>query len=117
MRRLRQADLCLLERLTDLGLMLAVIAVVRTYARTVGAPAERQEAVDGLGVVALVYQSVASSMLPASISRVPSSTIQDHTTRADSGPTGDPRLESRERLCDRRAAAWMLRPALLKIAG
>ena len=53
-------DLCLLERSTDLGLMLATIAVVRTYAATGGTAEERQDAVHELGVFTRIYHRVAS---------------------------------------------------------
>ncbi len=53
-------DLCLLERSTDLGLMLATIAVVRAYAGTVGTAQDQQEALNELGVFARIYHRVAS---------------------------------------------------------
>ena len=73
-------DLCLLERSTDLGLMLATIAVVRAYAATGGTPEQRQDALDELGVFARIYHRVASKSWPARIFRIPGFTARDDTT-------------------------------------
>ena len=73
-------DLCLLERSTDLGLMMAVVAVVRAYAGTGGAPEQRQEALEELGVFARIYHRVASKSWPARIFRIPGFTERDDTT-------------------------------------
>ena len=73
-------DLCLLERSTDLGLMLATTAVVRAYAETGGTHAQRQEALDELGVFARIYHRVASKSWPARIFRIPGFTARNDTT-------------------------------------
>ncbi len=73
-------DLCLLERSTDLGLMIATIAVVRVYAETGGTAIERQDALDELGVFARIYHRVASKSWPTRIFRIPGFTAKDDTT-------------------------------------
>lgn len=73
-------DLCLLERSTDLGLILATIAVVRAYAATGGKTKERQGALDELGVFARIYHRVASKSWPARIFRIPGFTARNDTT-------------------------------------
>ena len=72
-------DLCLLERSSDLGLILALIAVVRAYAEASGTP-EDQEALSELGVFARIYHRVASKSWPARMFKLPGFTAQDDTT-------------------------------------
>ena len=71
-------DLCLLERSTDLGLLLANAAVIRAYAGTVGTAGEQQEALHELSVFARIYHRVCS--WPARIIRLPGFTIRNDTT-------------------------------------
>ncbi len=71
-------DLCLLERSNDLGLLLAIAAVTRAYAGTVGPAGDRQEALHELGVFARIYHRVCS--WPARIIRIPGFTARNDTT-------------------------------------
>ncbi|MCP3987247.1 MAG: hypothetical protein GY723_22905 [bacterium] len=71
-------DLCLLERSTDLGLLLAKAAVARAYSGTVGTTGEQQEALHELGVFARIYHRVCS--WPARIIRIPGFTARNDTT-------------------------------------
>ena len=73
-------DLCLLERNTDLGLLVAMTAVARAYAATDGTPDERQEALAELGVFARIYHRIASQSWPARMFRIPGFTATDDTT-------------------------------------
>ncbi len=73
-------ELCLLERSTDLGMMVATITVVRAYAGTVGTAQDQQEALNELGVFARIYHRVASKSWPARIFRIPGFTAKDDTT-------------------------------------
>ena len=69
-------DLCLLERSTDLGLMVAISAVSRAYAESAAEP----EALDELGVFARIYHRIASKSWAARIFRIPGFTAPDDTT-------------------------------------
>ena len=71
-------DLCLLELSTDLGMLLAIAAVTRAYAGTVGGCADMQEALHELGVFARIYHRVCS--WPARIIRIPGFTARNDTT-------------------------------------
>ena len=71
-------DLCLLERSTELGLLLANAAVTRAYAGTVGPAGERQEALHELSVFARIYHRV--STWPARMIRIPGFTARNDTT-------------------------------------
>ncbi len=71
-------DLCLLERSNDLGLLLAIAAVTRAYAGTVGPAGEHQEALHELGVFARIYHRVSS--WPARIIRIPGFMARNDTT-------------------------------------
>ncbi len=73
-------DLCLLERSTDLGLLLATIAVVRAYAGTSGTPEQQGEALNELGAFARIYHRIASKSWPARIFRLPGFTAKNDTT-------------------------------------
>ena len=74
-------DLCLLERSTDLGLAMAMIAVARAYASIgVGTPKEHQGALEELGAFARIYHRIASKSWPARIFRIPGFTGRDDTT-------------------------------------
>ena len=73
-------DLCLLERSTDLGLMMAMIAVARAYAEAGATAADEQEALRELGVFARIYHRVASKSWPARIFRIPGFTGKDDST-------------------------------------
>ncbi len=73
-------DLCLLERSTDLGLMLATIAVVRAYAGTGGTPEQQGEALNELGAFARIYHRIASKSWPARIFRIPGFTDRNDAT-------------------------------------
>ena len=69
-------DLCLLERSTDLGLLIAVSAVSRTYAESAAEP----DALNELGVFARIYHRIASKSWAARIFRIPGFTAPDDTT-------------------------------------
>ncbi len=71
-------DLCLLERSTDLGLLLAIAAVSRAYAGTGGPAGDQQEALHEFGVVARIYHLV--STWPARIFWIPGFTANNDTT-------------------------------------
>ncbi len=71
-------DLCLLERSTDLGLLMANAAITRAYARTGGPAADQQEALRELGVFARIYHRV--SKWPARIIQIPGFTAKNDTT-------------------------------------
>lgn len=64
-------DLCLLQANSDLGLLLALAAVVRAYAATEGSQEEQREALAELSVFARIYHRVASQSWPARIFRIP----------------------------------------------
>ncbi len=59
-------DLCLLEDCKELGMVLALVAVVRAYA-SVEAESDRehQDALEELGVFARIYETVAAKSGPA----------------------------------------------------
>ena len=69
-------DLCLLERSTDLGLLLAISAVSRAYAESAAEP----EALNELGVFARIYHRIASKSWAARIFRIPGFTAPDDNT-------------------------------------
>ena len=71
-------DLCLIERSTDLGLMMGMSAVARAYAGSSGTDAERYEALHELGIFARIYHRVSS--WPARIFRIPGFTAKNDTT-------------------------------------
>ena len=65
-------DLCLLEGSADLGLILALISVVRAFAAAGGTPEDQYYALRELGAFAKIYHLVASKSWPARIFRLPS---------------------------------------------
>ena len=71
-------DLCLLQANSDLGLLLAVAAVVRAYAATT--QDEQQEALAELSVFARIYHRVASQSWPPRIFRIPGFVATNDTT-------------------------------------
>ncbi len=73
-------DLCLLERSTDLGLMVAMVSVARAYAEATGTARQHDEALEELGTFARIYHRVASKSWPARIFRIPGFTDRDDTT-------------------------------------
>ena len=74
-------DLCLLEGSHELGMVIAVVAVVRAYASVKDAPLEeRQEALQELGAFARVYETFAAKSWPArTFSRLFLTTPDDST--------------------------------------
>ena len=64
-------DFCLLERSADLGLVLAVIAVVRAYAGAGGTPEQHQQALAELGAFARIYHRAASKSWPVRMFHIP----------------------------------------------
>ena len=60
-------DLCLLERSTDLGVLIAISAVSRTYAEN----AAELEALNELGAFARIYHRIASKSWANRIFRIP----------------------------------------------
>ncbi len=60
-------DLCLLEGSPELGMVLALISVVRAYANMNGTPEERQAALEELGAFARIYDRFAAKTGPARI--------------------------------------------------
>ncbi len=81
-------DLCLLERSTDLGLLLAVVSVVRVYATSSGSSEQHAEALEELGAFARIYHRIASKSWPARIFRIP-------VSLAETIPRTDPATERR----------------------
>ena len=74
-------DLCLLEGSTDLGLMLALAAVVRGFASAGGdTPEEYRDALRELGAFARIYHRVSSKSWKARTIRIPGFTAPDDTT-------------------------------------
>ncbi|MCP3960395.1 MAG: hypothetical protein GY719_21330 [bacterium] len=73
-------DLCLLERSADLGLILALISVVRAYPGAGGTPEASQDALAELGAFSRSYHHVASKSWPARMFRIPGLTGKDDTT-------------------------------------
>ena len=63
-------DLCLLEGNHELGMVLAVISVVRAYASVKGSPEEWQSALEELGAFARVYDRFAAKSGPARLIRI-----------------------------------------------
>ena len=72
-------DMCLLEGSSDLGMLLAVVAVNRVYAATGGEHEERQLALEELGAFARIYHHIASKSWPVRIFRIPGFTAQRGT--------------------------------------
>ena len=73
-------DLCLLERSTDLGLLLAIVSVVRVYATSSGTPEAHRQALEELGAFARIYHRIASKSWPARVIRIPGFTGWNDTT-------------------------------------
>ena len=63
-------DLCLLQGSHELGMVLAVISVVRAYANVRGYGAESQSALEELGAFARVYERFAAKSGPARLIRL-----------------------------------------------
>ncbi len=61
-------DLCLLKRTTDLGLILALVSVIRAYASMgAGTSEAHQEALAELGAFARIFHRIASKSWPARV--------------------------------------------------
>ncbi len=73
-------DLCLLERSTDLGLLLAIVSVVRVYATSSGTPEAHRQALEELGAFSRIFHRIASKSWPARVIRIPGFTGWNDTT-------------------------------------
>ncbi len=70
-------DLCLLEHTTDLGMILALVSVVRAFGSLgTGTPEEHQEALEELGAFARIYHRIASKSWPVRLFPLPDSIIR-----------------------------------------
>ncbi len=69
-------DLCLLEGSTDLGMIIALVSVVRAFAtvRSDGSP-DHQEALKELNLFARLFHQIASKSWPARLFRLPNSIL------------------------------------------
>ncbi len=70
-------DLCLLERSTDLGMIIALVSVVRAFA-TIRSDGSRdyQEALKELRFFARLFHQIASKSWPARLFRLPNSILR-----------------------------------------
>ena len=73
-------DLCLLQSTHELGMVLAVISVVRAYANVRGDSEEWQRALEELGAFARVYERFAAESGPARIFRIPGFSARNDNT-------------------------------------
>lgn len=73
-------DLCLLQGTSALGMVLAVISVIRAYANARGTAEEWQAALEEVGAFARIYERIAIKTSPPRIIRI----IPDFTRANDS---------------------------------
>ncbi len=72
-------DLCLLERTTDLAMIIALVSVTRAYA-SIGADTSEAHQDAMACAFARIYHRIASKSWAARIFRIPGFTAQDDTT-------------------------------------